>query len=93
MHRGTPPSRPKQLGPPSPARAKHTASSSSHFVALALTFALALSLVLVGFALAPSRLVPRPLERVVSDRREPLLFSAAVVYATTGLSLAIALVL
>jgi hypothetical protein len=93
VHRATLPILPKRLQPPSPPRVKHTSSSSSRLVPLALSLTLALSFVLVGLALAPSRLVPRPLQRVVSDRREPLVFSAAVVYATTGLSLAIALVL
>ena len=93
MHRATLPVRPKRLQPPSPPIVKHTSSSLSRYVPLALSLTLALSFVLVGLALAPSRLVPRSLQRVVSDRREPLLFSAAVVYATTGLSLAIALVL
>jgi hypothetical protein len=70
---------------------KHTSSSSSDVIAFALAIALALSLVLVWLALAPSRLVPRPMQRVISDQRDSLLFGAAVVYVTIGLSLAIAL--
>jgi hypothetical protein len=74
-------------------RAGNTSSSSPPVVALALSFTLALSLVLAGLALTPLRLVPRGVRAVVYDRREPLVYTAVVVYLTTGLSLAIALVL
>jgi hypothetical protein len=58
-------------------------------VGLGLTFAL--SLVLVGLALAPFRALPRPVQVATYDRREPLLYTGIVIYLTTGLSLAIAL--
>jgi hypothetical protein len=72
---------------------EHDSSSSSLVVGLALSFTLGLSLVLVGLALTPLRLVPRVVRPAVHDRREPLVYSAVVVYLTTGLSLAIALAL
>ena len=59
--------------------------------ALGLTFAL--SLVLVGLALVPFRRLPRPAQVIAYDRREPLLYTAVVIYVTTGLSLAIALLM
>jgi hypothetical protein len=62
-------------------------------VPLALAITLGLSLVLVGLALTPLRVLPRPAQAVVYDRREPLLYTAAVIYITTGRSLAIALLL
>jgi hypothetical protein len=68
-------------------------SSGTPVVGLALSFTLGLSLVLVGLALSPLRLVPSGVRAVVYARREPLLYTASVVYLTTGLSLAIALVL
>ena len=49
-----------------------------------------LSLVLVGLALMPLWVLPRPVRAGVYDRREQLLYSAVVIYATTGLSLVIA---
>ena len=63
------------------------------FVPLALAITLGLSLVLVGLALTPLWVLPRPAQAVVPDRREPLLYTAVVIYITTGLSLAIALLL
>ena len=74
-------------------RAENTSSSSPPVVALALSFTLALSLVLAGLALTPLRLVPRGVRALVYDPREPLVYTAVVVYLTTGLSLAIALAL
>jgi hypothetical protein len=68
-------------------------SSSSPVVPLGLGFTFALSLVLVGLALAPFRVLPKPVQAVAHDRREPLLYTGIVIYLTTGLSLAIALVL
>ena len=65
--------------------------SSPEGVALALGGTLALSLVLLGLALAPLRILPRTVQGVVYERREPLLYTAGVIYFTTGLSLAIAL--
>ena len=65
--------------------------SSPEGVALALGGTLALSLVLLGLALAPTRILPRSVQGVVYERREPLLYTAGVIYLTTGLSLAIAL--
>ena len=65
--------------------------SSPESVALALGGTLALSLVLLGLALAPLRILPRTVQGVVYERREPLLYTAGVIYFTTGLSLAIAL--
>jgi hypothetical protein len=62
-------------------------------VPLALSFTLALSIVLLGLALTPLGLVPRRVQAVVGDRREPLLLGAVVVYLTTGLSLAIVIAL
>jgi uncharacterized membrane protein YidH (DUF202 family) len=80
------------LGPTLVRADEHT-SSSSLVVALALSFTLGLSLVLVGLALTPLRRVPRVVRAVVYDRREPLVYTALVVYLTTGLSLAIVLAL
>jgi hypothetical protein len=47
----------------------------------------------VGLALTPLRLVPRGVRAIVYDRREPLVYTALVVYLTTGLSLAIVVAL
>jgi hypothetical protein len=80
------------LGPTLVRAYEHTSSPSSRQVAVALGFTLGLSLVLAGLALAPLRLVPRGVRAVVYDRREPLVYTALVVYLTTGLSLAIVLV-
>jgi len=57
-----------------------------------LSLALVLSVALLGLAAAPLRTVPRGLRDLIYDRRRPLLLSAVVIYATTGLSLAIVLV-
>ncbi len=65
--------------------------SSSKGVALALGGTLVLSLVLLGLALAPLRMVPRSVQGAVYERREPLLYTAGLIYLATGLSLAIAL--
>ena len=81
------------LRPPLVRPDEHTSSSSSPVVALALSFTLGLSLVLVGLALTPLRLVPRGVRAIVYDRREPLVYTALVVYLTTGLSLAIVVAL
>jgi hypothetical protein len=54
---------------------------------------LGLSLVLVGLALMPLWVLPRPVRAGVYDRREQLLHSAVVIYVTTGMSLVIALFL
>jgi hypothetical protein len=60
--------------------------------ALGLTFVL--SLVLVGLALVPFRQrLPRPAQTVAFDRREPLLYTGIVIYLTTGVSLAISLLM
>jgi hypothetical protein len=68
-------------------------SSSSAVVPLGLGFTFALSLVLVGLALAPFRVLPKPVQAVAYDRREPLLYTGIAIYLTTGLSLAIALLM
>jgi hypothetical protein len=62
-------------------------------VPAALGLAFALSLVLVGLALAPFRRLPRPAQMIAYDRREPLLYTGIVIYITTGVSLAIALLM
>jgi hypothetical protein len=66
-------------------------SSSSLTVPIVLGSTFGLSLVLVGLALMPLWVLPRPVRAGVYDRREQLLYSAVVIYATTGLSLVIAL--
>ena len=68
-------------------------NTSTKGVALALGGTLVLSLVLLGLALAPLRMVPRSVQGAVYERREPLLYTAGLVYLATGLSLAIALVM
>jgi len=60
-------------------------------VPLGLSFTLGLSFVLIGLALAPLRLLPRPAQAVAFGKREPLLYAAAVLYVATGASLAIVL--
>jgi uncharacterized membrane protein YidH (DUF202 family) len=60
-------------------------------VPLGLSFTLGLALVLVGLALTPLRLLPRPAQAMAYDRREPLLYAAAVLYVATGASIAIVL--
>jgi hypothetical protein len=70
-----------------------SSSFSAPVVPFALSFTLALSLVLLGLALAPLRLVPRSVQALVYGRRQPLLFGGVMVYMTTGVSLAIALVM
>jgi len=62
-------------------------------VPVALGLTLALSLVLVGLALAPFRRLPRPAQVIAYDRREPFLYAGIVIYLTTGVSLAIALLM
>ena len=66
-------------------------SSSSATVPIVLGSTFGLSLVLVGLALMPLWVLPRAVRAGVYDRRERLLYSAVVIYATTGLSLAVAL--
>jgi outer membrane biosynthesis protein TonB len=68
-------------------------SSSSMVVPLALGLTFGLSVVLVGLALAPFRVLPSPVRAVAYDRREPLLYTGIVIYITTGVSLVIALLL
>jgi hypothetical protein len=68
-------------------------SSSPMIVQLGLGFTFALSLVLVGLAVAPFRDLPEAVQTVAYNRREPLLYTGIVIYITTGVSLAIALLL
>jgi hypothetical protein len=79
--------------PPAGARLGEVESSSPAVVELGLGFALALSVLLFGLAVTPLRALPRPVRAAAYDRREPLLYIAVVIYITTGLSLAIALVM
>ena len=72
---------------------KVNSSSSSMAVPLALAITLGLSLALVGLARTPLRVLPRPVQAVAYDRREPFLYTGIVIYITTGLSLAIALLI
>jgi hypothetical protein len=60
---------------------------------LGLGFTLALSVLLFGLVVIPLRALPRPVRAVAYDRREPLLYLAVVIYITTGLSIAIALLM
>ena len=48
---------------------------------------------LVGLALVPFRRLPKSAQAIAYDRREPLLYSGIVIYLTTGVSLAIALLM
>jgi hypothetical protein len=68
-------------------------SSSPAVVELGLGFTLGTSLLLFGLVLTPLRALPRPFRAVAYDRREALLYVAVVIYITTGLSLAIALLM
>jgi hypothetical protein len=68
-------------------------SSSPAVVELGLGFTLGASLLLFGLVLTPLRALPRPFRAVAYDRREVLLYVAVVIYITTGLSLAIALLM
>lgn len=43
--------------------------------------------------LVPFRRLPRPAQGIAYDRREPLLYTGLVIYLTTGVSLAIALLM
>jgi len=72
--------------------AGNSSSSSPPVVGILLSLALVLSVALLGLAAAPLRTVPRGLRDLIYDRRRPLFLSAVVIYATTGLSLAIVLV-
>jgi hypothetical protein len=72
---------------------KDNPNSPSTIVPLGLGFTFSLSLVLFGLALTPLAILPRTVRSIVYDRREPLLYSAVVIYVTTGLSLGIALLL
>ena len=89
----------KVTGPPAKSRrttltgSTANSSSVSTVVPAALGLALALSLVLVGLALMPFRRLTRPAQVIAHDRREPLLYTAVVIYVTTGLSLAITLLM
>ena len=58
---------------------------------LGLTFGF--SLVLFGLALAPLGMLPASVRPVVLQRRQPLFYSAVLIYLATGLSLGIALLL
>jgi hypothetical protein len=62
-------------------------------VPLALGTTFGLSLVLVGLALMPVWVLPRPVRSGLYDRREQLIYSALVIYITTGVSLVIALLM
>jgi len=90
-----PPAVPRVDAFPPPTRARHheVESSSPAVVELGLGFTLGASLLLFGLALTPFRALPRPFRAVAYDRREPLLYVAVVIYITTGLSLAIALLM
>jgi hypothetical protein len=68
-------------------------SSSPAVVELGLGFALALSVLLFGLAATPLRAWPQPVRAAAHDRRAPLLYIAVVIYITTGLSIAIALLM
>jgi hypothetical protein len=62
-------------------------------VELGLGFTLALSALLIGLVVTPHLALPRPVRAAANDRREPLLYIAVVIYITTGLSIAIALLM
>lgn len=82
------------LPPAAPApRRDEVEPSSPAVVELGLGFTFGLSVLLFGLAVAPLRALPRSVRAVAYDRREPLLYIAVVIYVTTGLSLAIALVM
>lgn len=79
--------------PPAAPRHDEVEPSSPAVVELGLGFTFGLSVLLFGLAVAPLRALPRSVRAVAYDRREPLLYIAVVIYVTTGLSLAIALVM
>jgi hypothetical protein len=99
--RPTPPSKPVKRAKPRPVlvspRVRNVSevdsSSSPMIVQLGLGFTFALSLVFVGLAVAPFRALPGAVQSVAYNRREPLLYTGIVIYITTGVSLAIALLL
>jgi hypothetical protein len=67
--------------------------NSPAVVELGLGFTFGLSFLLFGRLAVPLRALPRPVRAVAYDRRETLLYLAVVIYITTGLSLAIALLM
>jgi hypothetical protein len=79
--------------PPAGARQDEIGSGSPAVVELGLGFTLALSALLLGLVVTPLRALPRPVRAAANDRREPLLYIAVVIYITTGLSIAIALLM
>lgn len=79
--------------PPAGARHDKVESDSPAVVELGLGFTFGLSVLLFGLAVMPLRALPRPVRAQAIDRRGPLLYAAVVIYAATGLSLAIALLM
>jgi hypothetical protein len=74
-----------------PTVATANSSSSATLVPIVLAAALGLSLILVGLALAPPWVLPRPVGIVVYERRDPLVFAGIATALSIGLGLLITL--
>jgi hypothetical protein len=90
-----PPPEITQLGPASLGTvvpvASLTSGSSSSLLPLLLGIALVLSLIVVGIALTPPALLPRPVGIVVYEQRDSLVYAGAAIALGIGLGLLITL--
>ena len=66
-----------------------SSGSSSSLLPLLLGIALVLSLIVVGIALTPPGLLPRPVGIVVYEQRDPLVYAGAAIALGIGLGLLI----
>jgi hypothetical protein len=82
---------PTSLGPTVVPVASLSSGSSSSLLPLLLGIALVLSLVVVGIALTPPGLLPRPVGIVVYEQRESLVYAGAAIALGIGLGLLITL--
>jgi hypothetical protein len=80
---------PTSLGPTVVPVASLSSGSSSSLLPLLLGIALVLSLVVVGIALTPPGLLPRPVGIVVYEQRDPLVYAGAAIALGIGLGLLI----
>jgi hypothetical protein len=80
---------PVSLGPAVVPVASLSSGSSSSLLPLLLGIALVLSLIVIGIALTPPGLLPRPVGIVVYEQRESLVYAGAAMALGIGLGLLI----